>query len=224
MAARNLWVWPPAVRSSRWVSAPRSEGEHSTCGCRGTDNLDTTRQVEDRRPQGRRKNRSRGHSWARNKWSATTGRSHIRSHSHMDTRIRIRANPNNTASPSRSPNPSPILPNPNRVHGSSGRRGSRYRESRGRTIHRETLTLRGSPFLRGTSCHETRCRLGSRSRRETRRHRGRRSRHEILHRRGNRLHHGSRLHRHGIHRLHGRHRAERAPARAHQEPRAQELR
>ncbi len=117
------------------------------------DHLDTSRQVEDRRAEGRRKNRSRDHSWARNKPTATTGRTHIR----MDTRIR--ANPN-TASPSRSPNPNPSLPNPNRVRPSPGRRGSRYRESRGRTLHREIPFLRGIPF-----------RLGSRSRRETRRHR-----------------------------------------------------
>ncbi len=121
------------------------------------DNLDTSRQAEDRRAEGRRKKRRRDHSWARNKPSATTGRStHIR----RDTRIR--ANPN-TASPSPgpSPNPSPILPNPNRVRASPGRRGSRLRESRGRTLHREILPLREIPFLRGTRCHETRCRRGS---------------------------------------------------------------
>ena len=108
------------------------------------DNLDTGRQAEDRRAEGRRKKRRRDHSWARNKPSATTGRS---THIHTDTRIR--ANPNRAS-----------LPNPNRVRASPDRRGSHHRESRGRILHREILPLREIPFLRGTRCHETRCRRG----------------------------------------------------------------
>ena len=127
------------------------------------DNLDTSRHAEDQRAEGRRKNRSRDHSWARNKPSATTGRNHIR----MDTRIRAnihKASPSQNRSPTPNhpnpdlANPNLVLPNrvrPNRVRPSPGRRGSRFHESRGRTLHREIL------FLRGTRCHETRCRRRS---------------------------------------------------------------
>lgn len=136
------------------------------------DNPDTNRQAGDRRAAGRRKNRRRDHSRARNK--GNKDRTNIRTDS-------IRANPSNTASPNPilGPNPSPILPNPNpnHVRASPSRRGSRFRESCGRTLHREILPLREIPILRGTRCHETRCRrgipfrLGSHSRREIRRHR-----------------------------------------------------